>query len=175
MGDVDYWIEVFRERKREIDDLFLVLQRSPSLELGAEMSKKIAENNALLNSLEKQESIITTHEQDVSTLSPIEDQEYEGNIDEGFSHDILEGREKSFDKHIDEEHNFNGDQVYEGYMDEEEDHEPIKEEREDQDRVLSKCLDDDNNQVFVLPSHEDDDMMHCNPYQNLEPYDPCYP
>jgi hypothetical protein len=53
LGCLYDWIGAFHERKREIENLFLMFQRNPSLELGAEITQKIEENNAFLNLIEK--------------------------------------------------------------------------------------------------------------------------
>jgi hypothetical protein len=62
------------------------------------------------------------------------------------------------------------------YMDEEEQqtlHESIKEEelKEVEDEVGKTCFDDKNNQVFISPPHEDNDLVTCTPFQNFGPFD----
>jgi len=64
----DDWVEVFHERKREIDALFIEFQRNHSFELGAEIRNKIEENNTLLNFIQKRDYLVTTLKEDVSTL-----------------------------------------------------------------------------------------------------------
>jgi hypothetical protein len=67
MGCLDELIELFHERKRVIDILFCNFQRNPSYELGAEISIKMEENNALLELIKKQEYL--TLEENVSTFA----------------------------------------------------------------------------------------------------------
>jgi len=104
------------------------------------ISKKLEENNALLNLIEKLESMVTTHREDVSTFPLVEDQEYEGIMDELFFQSFVnqgyKHENQSFDEDIKgeslhKEHNLSSGQVYEEYMDEEENqalHKSIEEE-----------------------------------------------
>jgi hypothetical protein len=97
----------------------------------------------------------------VSTL--IEDQQYEGNI-HPIEHQGYEGEEQpSFDEDF-RKKSLHEEPLHE-YMDEDENqvlHESIKEEKLSKVRT---CLDDNNNQVFILPSYEDHDPTTYTTFQ----------
>lgn len=64
MEYLDHWIEVCLEKKREIDDLILVFHSNPWEELRAEISKKMEDINAFIDSLKEQGYMVALENKD---------------------------------------------------------------------------------------------------------------